>query len=513
MFPLNHPAREPGRLAAVNTATGETLSYAQLDIESSRVVRVLRAVGLKTGGHFSLIMENHIGFFKFVWAALRAGFYITAINRYLTAAEAAHIVEDSDSEVLISSATLDVSAALGAMVAEHCPTLFSWGGDIQGFAALEPLLSAQPAEPLPVDSVCGQAMLYSSGTTGRPKGVLRPMASTPVTDGLSITVAMAAFGFHSEVRYLSPAPLYHAAPFYYTVGVHSLGGCVYMMEKFDPEDALRCIQEHRITHSQWVPTMFLRMLKLPEAVRNSYDLSSHQLAVHAAAPCPVQAKQQMIAWWGPILFEYYAGSEGNGTTVITSEEWLQYPGSVGRPISSLIHICDESGVELPAGETGAIYFEMLAQATPLFQYHKAPEKTQQSRHPKHANWSTLGDIGHVNEAGYLYLTDRKAYMIISGGVNIYPQEIEDALVMHERIVDAAVFGVPNEDFGEEVKAVVQWAEGVPQGIEAEAIEQDLMAYCRQHLAAYKIPRSVDFIGELPRLPTGKLYKRILRDKY
>lgn len=513
MFPPDHPAREPGRLAAVNTATGETLSFAELDIESSRIVRVLREAGLKTGDHFSLMMENRIDFFKFVWAALRAGFYITAINRYLTAAEAAYIVENSDSQVLISSATLDISAALGEMVVEHCPTLFSWGGAIQGLTALEPLLSAQPAESLPIDSVCGQAMLYSSGTTGRPKGVLRPMASAPVTDGLSVSAAMTAFGFHSKVRYLSPAPLYHAAPFYYTVGVQSLGGCVYMMERFDPEDALRCIQEHHITHSQWVPTMFLRMLKLPESVRNSYDLSSHQMAVHAAAPCPVQAKHKMIAWWGPILFEYYAGSEGNGSTVITSEDWLQHPGSVGRPVNALIHICDESGEELPVGEAGTIYFETQIEAAPLFQYHKAPEKTQQSRHPRHANWSTLGDIGRTDEEGYLYLTDRKAYMIISGGVNIYPQEIEDVLAMHEHITDVAVFGVPNEDFGEEVKAVVQWADGTPQSTEAEAVERDLIAYCRQHLAAYKVPRSVDFIDQLPRLPTGKLYKRILRDKY
>jgi len=473
---------------------------------------VLREKGLAVGDHFSLMMENNLTFFCFVWAAYRAGFCITAINRYLTASEAAYIVQDSDSKVLISSANLDVSAELGRRVASHCPVLLSYGGAIEGFDAIEPLLAQQPAEPLAVDTTCGQAMLYSSGTTGRPKGVLRPMPEHDITQGLAIAEVMRAFGFSENTRYLSPAPLYHAAPFHYSIGTQSLGGCVYMMEKFDPKDALEAIEKYRITQSQWVPTMFLRMLKLPEEIRQAYDLSSHRLAIHAAAPCPVEAKRRMIEWWGPILFEYYAGSEGNGVTVITSPDWLEHPGSVGRPLGCLVHICGEDGEELPAGETGTIYFEQ-PEAPTLFTYHKDADKTLSSRHPLNKAWTTLGDIGYLDAEGYLYLTDRKAYMIISGGVNIYPREIEDVLVMHPQVVDAAVFGIPNADFGEEVKAVVQWQDELPEGQKASTIEQDLMAYCRESLAPFKIPRSIDFTEELPRLPTGKLYKRILRDSY
>lgn len=512
-YPGYH-AQDPDKLAAVNVTTGDLLTFKELDIASSQIARVLQGLGLKHGDHFSLMMENHLDFFKFVWAALRGGFFITSVNRYLTAPEAAYIVEDSDSKVLISSANLDVSEQLGAAVKDICSHCFSWGGPIAGFEPMEPMVAAQPKDSLsPKGIPRGDAMLYSSGTTGRPKGVLRTQSDTTVEEVSSMGMALAMFGFGNETRYLSPAPLYHAAPFFYSTNAQSLGGCVYMMEKFDPEDALRAIEDYKITHSQWVPTMFLRMLKLPEDIRTKYDLSSHQLAIHAAAPCPVQAKHRMIDWWGPILFEYYAGTEGNGTTAITSEDWLLHPGSVGKALSSVMHICNEEGEELPANEAGTIYFES-PEADTIFEYHKAPEKTSQSRHPERKNWTTLGDVGRLDEEGYLYLTDRKAYMLISGGVNIYPQEIEDILVMHETIVDAAVFGVPNEDFGEEVKAVVQLAEGIPGSEEDQKrIEQDLMAYCRQHLAAYKVPRSVDFTAELPRLPTGKLYKRILRDKY
>lgn len=514
MFHPEHPAsKDPGKLAAVNTRTAETLSFGQLDIESSRIVRVLRRYSLSEGDHFSVMMGNDLSFFKFNWAAFRAGLYITAINRYLTAEEAAYIVADSDSKVLISSAELEVSAELGRSVPEGV-VLLSWGGYIAGFTEMEPLLAEQPADSLPVDACLGQAMLYSSGTTGQPKGVLRPpVTQANVSQGLPHGAVLAQFGFSENMRYLSPAPLYHAAPFHYCNGVQSLGGCVYMMEKFDPEEALRCINQYKITHSQWVPTMFLRMLKLPKEKRDAYDLSSHQMAIHAAAPCPVEAKHEMIKWWGPILFEYYAGSEGNGVTGIFSAEWLQNPGSVGMPLDCRVHICDEEGKELPAGEIGTIYLESLDPEAKLFEYHKAGQKTQQSRHPAKAKWTTLGDIGYLNEAGYLYLTDRKAYMIISGGVNIYPQEIEDVILMHPKVVDAAVFGVPNADFGEEVKAVVQWEGKLPTGDEAQGLEQDLMAYCRKHLAPFKVPRSVDFADELPRLPTGKLYKRLLRDKY
>jgi fatty-acyl-CoA synthase len=308
--------------------------------------------------------------------------------------------------------------------------------------------------------------------------------------------------------YLSPAPLYHSAPLGFSTSTQALGGTAVVMERFDPIDALRWIEKYGVTHSQWVPTMFSRMLKEPVEQRTQFDLSSHRVAIHAAAPCPVEVKRAMIEWWGPILHEYYAGTEFNGFCYIGSEDWLAHPGSVGKPLIGTIHICDEAGVELPTGEPGTIYFEM--ESMPL-EYHHDPAKTKDAQHTEHPNWSTLGDMGRVDEEGYLYLTDRKAFMIISGGVNIYPQEIEDRLILHPKVVDVAVFGVPNEDMGEEVKAVVQPVEGADD--DPAALEQELLAYAREHLANYKVPRSIDFEPELPRLPTGKLYKRILRERY
>jgi fatty-acyl-CoA synthase len=286
-----------------------------------------------------------------------------------------------------------------------------------------------------------------------------------------------------------------------------VGGTVIMMERFDALSALANIERFRVTHSQWVPTMFVRLLKLDEADRARYDLSSHRCAIHAAAPCPVEVKRQMMNWWGPIIWEYYAGTERNGSTLITPDEWLAHPGSVGRARSGVLHICAEDGAELPAGQEGLIYFE---QPERPFEYHNAPDKTAASSHPRHPNWTALGDVGYLDGDGYLYLTDRKAFMIISGGINIYPREIEDALILHDKVADVAVFGIPHPDFGEEVKAVVQPAPGVRTD---QALADELTAFARAHLAAFKIPRSIDFMAELPRLPTGKLYKRVLRDPY
>jgi long-chain acyl-CoA synthetase len=279
------------------------------------------------------------------------------------------------------------------------------------------------------------------------------------------------------------------------------------MQHFDAEAALRFIDQYKVTHSQWVPTMFVRMLKLDPAARAAYDLSSHRVAIHAAAPCPVDVKRQMIEWWGPIIHEYYAGTEGTGATIIDSEDWLKHPGSVGRSAMGILHICDEDGTELPIGESGLIYFEREAMT---FAYHNDPAKTRTAQHPQHDNWMSLGDVGYVDEEGYLYLTDRKAFMIISGGVNIYPQAIEDALITHPKVGDVAVFGVPNEEMGEEVKAVIEPAPGIAP---TDDLAAELLAYARENLAHYMAPRSVDFIEEMPRLPTGKLYKRLLKDQY
>ena len=348
-------------------------------------------------------------------------------------------------------------------------------------------------------------MLYSSGTTGRPKGIKIPLSGEPIdTTNALIGLTQFLYDFNENMVYLSPAPLYHAAPLRYCMTVQKFGGTVVVMEKFEPEDALELIERHKITHSQWVPTMFVRMLKLPPETRAQHDVSSLKVAIHAAAPCPIPIKQEMMDWWGPVIYEYYAGTEGNGFCAISPEEWLARPGSVGKALLGEIHILDEDGTEQPPGEPGTIYFAN----GPVFEYHNAPDKTAESRNA--SGWSTLGDIGYVDEEGYLFLTDRKAHMIISGGVNIYPQEIENLLITHPKVADVAVFGVPNEDFGEEVKAVVQPIDMADAGSDLEA---ELIAFCRAELSSVKCPRSVDFMAELPRHPTGKLYKRLLRDQY
>jgi long-chain acyl-CoA synthetase len=349
-------------------------------------------------------------------------------------------------------------------------------------------------------------MLYSSGTTGQPKGILRPLPDMAPADSLPIMTAVKfLFGFREEMVYLSPAPLYHSAPQASVSSAIRLGSTVVVMEKFDPKHFLDLVAEHRVTHSQMVPTMFSRLLKLPEDVRTAADVSSLECIVHAAAPCPVPVKEAMINWWGPIILEYYGATEGNGFTWCTSDDWMAHKGTVGKPILGELRILDDDGNPCPVGTPGTVWF---ANAT-NFTYFNDEEKTAESR-DESGNVSTVGDVGYVDEEGYLYLTDRKTYMIISGGVNIYPQETENLLVTHEKVMDAAVIGVPNDDLGEEVKAVIQLMPGVDAGPE---IERELIAFCRDHLAHYKCPRTIDFEAELPRLPTGKLYKRLLRDRY
>lgn len=509
MYPATHAAANPDKPAIIMAHSGEQLSYLELDHASNQVVHLLRQLGLKDGDHISLFMDNRLEFFVIVWAALRSGLQITPINRYLTAPEAAYIVADSGARVLIASDALIEQASPLPELCDGCEHFLMLGESTKGWQSLRAEMAKQPTTPLP-DAQLGEAMMYSSGTTGRPKGVKRALSGLPADTGPWIAQNLKLFGFDGETVYLSPAPLYHAAPFHYCCGVMALGGTIVVLEKFEPIAALQTIQDYKITHSQWVPTMFVRMMKLPAEERLRWDLSSHQMAIHAAAPCPVPIKRQMIEWWGPILLEYYAGSEANGITLADSENWLKHPGTVGQAIQSVVRICDEeSGKELPPGETGLVYFEQEGEA-PSFEYHGAPEKLSDAQHREHPNWTTLGDVGHLDEDGFLYLTDRKAYMIISGGVNIYPQEIEDRLILHDKVMDVAVFGVPNDDFGEEVKAVVQPAEGV---VGSDELAQELMAYAHEHLAGYKVPRSVDFQDELPRLPTGKLYKRLLRDRY
>lgn len=507
MYPGYWVAKDPDKVAAVLATTGEELTYAELDSQSNRYANYLYQQGLRRSDHIAVFMENNLRFFEVVWAALRSGLYVTTINRYLTAEEVAYIVEDSGAKSLVSSTQLQEVVEDLTKLTPNCPHRLMVGGEVEGWENYESVIGAMSSDPLDEQWV-GGAMLYSSGTTGRPKGIVRELPKVQITEIPAPSgEAVGPYGFSPDTIYLSPAPLYHSAPFGFTTQIQRNGGQVVVMPRFDALESLKSIEQFQITHSQWVPTMFVRMLKLTEQERQQYDLSSHEVAIHAAAPCPVDVKRRMIEWWGPIIEEYYAGTEGNGSTLIHSKEWLEHPGSVGKSANGKIHICDEDGNELPTRESGIVYFEQERMG---YSYHNAPEKTKEAQHPAHPNWSALGDVGYLDEEGYLYLTDRKSFMIVSGGVNIYPQEIENALILHPAVLDIAVFGVPNEDFGEEVKAVVQVA---PDFDESDELKDDLLEYARTKLANYMVPRSIDYINEMPRLPTGKLYKRLLRDRY
>ena len=508
MYPGKWANEFPDKPAVINSATDEAFTYRELNERSNQMAQLMYDTGLRRGDHCAIFMENDIRYFEVVWAAFRSGLYITTVNQYLTSEEAAYIIDNSESEVVVTSARL---LEVAVTLPEQCPRVKRWlmpGGDPGVFEDYEAAIANYPAESL-AEEPAGAVMLYSSGTTGRPKGILRPLPEGGIRDvGSQVgELQKLVWGFDTDTIYLSPAPLYHSAPLGFSTGTHANGGTVVVMPRFDETDALRAIQDYRVTHSQWVPTMFSRMLKLEEKDRAGFDLSRHKVAIHAAAPCPRGVKQQMFDWWGPILYEYYGGTELNGLTHVTPEAWQERPGTVGQAILGIIHICDDDGNELPSGEPGLVYFELPEMP---FQYLKDDEKTKSAQHPQHPNWSALGDIGYVDEDGFLFLTDRATFMIISGGVNIYPQEIEDAMIMHPKIRDVAVIGVPNEEMGEEVRAVVQL---VPNVAPSDEVTKELMTYTREHIAHYKCPRSIDYEEELPRLPTGKLYKRILKDRY
>ncbi|MEU9840616.1 acyl-CoA synthetase [Actinomadura sp. NPDC048032] len=495
-------ARTPDKPAVVMAGSGRVVTFRELNEESNRLAQLLRAEGLRPGDHIAFMMENHPLYLAVAWAAQRSGLYYTAISSRLQPDEVAYIAGNCEAKVFITSASMEAAAQSPPDV----PLRLMLGGTAPGYASYEERVAQHP--PTPIEDECeGADMLYSSGTTGRPKGVKPALSKAPMGEGGTL-YQLLAFLFQPDADsvYLSPAPLYHAAPLRYSLNFHRFGATVVVMEKFDAEQALAAVEKYGVTHSQWVPTMFIRMLKLPEETRARYDVSSLRCAVHAAAPCPVPVKEQMIAWWGPILHEYYAGTEGNCFVYTNSEDWLAHRGTVGRPILGEVHVCDEEGRELPPGEPGTLYFGN----GPAFEYHADEARTAASRDPWGHGWTTLGDVGHVDEDGFLYLTDRRAYMIISGGVNIYPQEAENVLAVHPKVADVAVFGVPDAEMGGAVKAVVQPLSMDDAG---PALEAELIAYCRDRLAHYKCPRSVDFRAELPRHPTGKLYKRLLKDEY
>jgi len=510
-YPGAHAESRPDaiayRMVGADGTPGAEVTYAELHERANRIAHLFRSLGLHPGDHVAFCLENHPWFLSLAWGAHYAGLYYTAISSRLTAEEIAYIVDDCGARVFITSGyKADVAEAVAAATSgvEH---RFMLDGTVGGYEPFLDAVAAQPSTDLP-DAVEGMDMLYSSGTTGRPKGVKVPLRGVPLgtPDPLFMLVA-GLFGANPDTVYLSPAPLYHAAPLRFCLQVQRAGGTVVVMEHFDPEQTLANIERYRVTFGQFVPTMFVRMLKLDPAVRDRYDVSSVQVAVHAAAPCPVAVKHQMIEWWGPVLHEYYAGTEGNGFVYTGSEDWLAHPGTVGKALVGTLHIVGEDGEELPVGESGTVYFEGEAN----FSYHNDPAKTAESYLKE--GWSTLGDVGYLDEDGFLYLTDRKAYMIITGGVNVYPQEAENLLTMHPKVSDVAVFGVPNDDFGEEVKAVVAPVRMPADDDEAAALSAELIAYCREHLSGVKCPRSVDFREELPRHPTGKLYKRLLKDEY
>ena len=502
--PYHHAARAPHKPAYIMARSGETVTYRQLEDRANQGAQLLRALGLKRGDVIALLLDNCARYFEIYFAAHRCGLFITAMSTRLSAEESGYIVRDCGAKALLVAARFaDQAAALARCNAEVC-VRFSVGGPIPGYASWEDAAAAQPTERI-ADECAGRSMLYSSGTTGRPKGVKTELRSEAI-DALGPLMAVTGrlYALDSDTVYLSPAPLYHAAPLHFNLNVMRFGGTSVIMERFDAEEALALIERHRVTHSQWVPTMFVRMLKLPEEVRRRHDLSSLRVAIHAAAPCPVPVKRAMIDWWGPVLYEYYAATEGNGYVACDSREWLAHAGTVGRALLGELRILDDEGRLLPQGEAGTIYFAN----GPAFEYHNDPAATAASR--SREGWSTLGDVGYADAEGYLYLTDRKYYMIISGGVNIYPQEVENLLVTHPKVADAAVIGVPNDEYGEEVKAVVQPIDMKDAGA---VLAAELIAFCRAHLSHVKCPRSVDFDAELPRHPTGKLYKRLLRERY
>lgn len=507
MYTGKHAHLRPLQPAFIMASSGEAVTYRDIEARCNRLAHLFRKRGLKRLDHYAIFMENNSRYLEACGAGERSGLYFTCVNSYLTPVELAYILNNSCSRILITSlAKLDVARE----ALKECPNVelcivADGAGESDRIVGLQEATAGLPETPIP-DECVGTAMLYSSGTTGRPKGILRPLAEQSPAQNLPLFDFLTRLWHYREgMIYLSPAPLYHSAPQAAVNLTIRIGGTAIIMESFDPQRYLELVETWGVTHSQLVPTMFSRMLKLPEEVRRRYDLSSLEIAVHAAAPCPVQVKEDMIKWWGPIIHEYYGATEGLGFTACDTEEWLAHRGTVGRVLLGDLHILDDNMKECPTGTSGIVWFKT---ATP-FEYFNDPKRTREACSAD-GSMSTVGDVGYVDADRYLYLTDRATFMIISGGVNIYPQECENLLITHPKIADAAVFGVPNADLGEEVKAVVQPMPGIEPGPE---LAEELIAFCSKSLARQKVPRSIDFEDELPRLPTGKLYKRILRDRY
>lgn len=503
-FPDTHAAADPDRPAYIMADSGAVVTYSELVDDSRDIAKLLWSRGIRHGDCVAVLMENSASFPKIAWAAQRIGLRYVTLSTRLLPDEVAYILRDSGARALFTGARHLGTAADAADATPSVEHRFVVDEPDRGFENLWQEIDSVSAGVSPEECE-GVDLLYSSGTTGRPKGVvaelpLHPLGTPPGVAGLLHN----QWGIDRDSIYLSPAPLYHAAPLRFTMTVHRYGGTAIVMERFDPERALELVERYRVTHTQMVPTMFIRMLKLPDEQRTGYDVSSLQVVIHAAAPCPPDTKRAMIDWFGPIVHEYYSSTENSLFTALDSHEWLAHPGSVGRAILGVPHILDESGDELPPGESGTIWSE----GGLLFEYLNDPVKTTESRNER--GWTTVGDLGYLDKDGFLYLSDRRADLILSGGVNIYPRESEDVLVVHPKVADAAVFGIPHDELGEVVHAVVQTAPGV---IADEGLEEELLAFCREKLSAFKCPRRIDFVDEMPRHATGKLYKRLLRDRY
>ncbi|CAM3414296.1 acyl-CoA synthetase [Mycobacterium frederiksbergense] len=494
----------PDKPAVILYPSGTVVTFGEMEARANQLAHYFREHGLVEGDAVAILIENNEHMHTVMWAARRSGLYYVPINTHLTAAEAAYIIDNSAAKAIVGSEALrPVLEGLAEHLPNGLPAVLLTTGDLDGWATYPDAVADQPTTPI-ADEWDGDLLQYSSGTTGRPKGIKRDLPHLPPSETPGMMAALVSFWMNPEAIYLSPAPLYHTAPSVWSMQAQAGGITTVVLEKFDAEGALDAIQKYGVTHGQFVPVMFTRMLKLPEQVRKSYDVSSLQRVMHAAAPCPVEIKKQMIDWWGPIVDEYYASSEAIGATLISADEWLAHPGSVGKAMTGVVHILDEDGNEVPAGQHGEIFFEGGAD----FEYLNDSAKTASSRDSH--GWKTVGDIGYLDEDGYLYLTDRRHHMIISGGVNIYPQEAENMLVIHPKVMDAAVFGVPDEEMGQTVKGVVQTVD--PADATPEFAEE-LLAWLRDQLSHYKCPRSISFEVQLPRTDTGKLYKQELINKY
>ncbi|MBM7365802.1 AMP-binding protein [Gordonia hydrophobica] len=501
-FPDSY-AGDPERVAYTMADSGRQVTYAELVADSRAVSSLLWSRGCRHGDCVAIVMENNAEFLKVAWAAQRSGFRYVALSTRLTVGEVAYILADCAARVVLTSRMYEVLVlgAVDAMVTN--PDLFTVDSSVRGLDGLFDVAAATP--PVDVPECEGVDLLYSSGTTGRPKGVVSEISLEPLGTAPGVAdLLKGRWGFDRDTVYLSPAPLYHAAPLRFVMTVQRCGGTVVVMERFDAAVALHLVEHHRVTHTQMVPTMFIRMLGLPEQQRLGSDVSSLSAVIHAAAPCPIEVKRRMIDWLGPIVHEFYSCTENYLFTALDSEEWLAHPGSVGRPLLGMVHVLDDSGAEVPAGEDGQIW----AEGGHRFEYLGDPAKTASSRNDR--GWTTVGDIGRVDADGYLTLSDRRTDLILSGGVNIYPREAEDVLAVHPAVADAAVFGIPDDELGQVVHAVVQ-----PMDADADqdALEGLLLEHCRAELARHKCPRRIDFATELPRHATGKLYKRLLQDRY